>query len=152
APAAARHSCPLGCTASAGQSLLVPLQLSGSAEGRAGARHWAVLLASAWQAGPVPVQVSARSQAPAAPRQPSAGRASRSGGQSLVTPLQLSATSQAPAAARHWAVLLRSAGQAPVAPSQASARSQAPAAARHSCPLGCRASAGQSLLVPLQLS
>src|SRR5205085_5924866 len=60
----------------------------------------AVLLASAGQSGPVPVQCSARSQAPAAERQVTVLEAKLSLGQVALPPLQVSMTSQEPAELR----------------------------------------------------
>src|SRR5207253_7380514 len=109
------------------------------------------LFASAGQSGALPVQVSVRSQTPAAGRHTVSAATKLSGGQSFVTPSQFSATSQAPAAGRQTAVLFASAGQSGLTASQNSATSQAPAAARQSAP-GLPAGCWQLSLSPSQTS
>src|SRR5439155_24715878 len=69
APAAARHTVEDGSKPSAGQSLFTPSQSSATSQGPAAARHWTVVLASAGQAAPAPVQFSVGSHTPAEPRQ-----------------------------------------------------------------------------------
>src|SRR5207247_1162890 len=66
--AEARHTVEANWKTLAGQSLLVPLQDSGTSHGPAEARQTAVLLASAGQAAEEPVQLSGRSHAPAEAR------------------------------------------------------------------------------------
>src|SRR5439155_1512800 len=110
-PVAGRQSVLPGAKASAGQSSWTPSQLSAVWLGPDGGRHSAVLLASAGQPGPVPVQKSSTSHTPVAGRQSVLLGAKASAGQPSSTPSQLSAVSHGPAAGRHSAVLLASAGQ-----------------------------------------
>src|SRR6185295_1498051 len=63
------HAVPADFTASAGQLLLTPLQFSATSQTPAAPRHWAVLLASAGHEALRPVQLSARSHTPADGRQ-----------------------------------------------------------------------------------
>src|SRR5207249_12052596 len=89
---------------------------------------------SAGHAALAPVQVSARSHAPAAARHTVLAAWNASAGQAALVPSQVSVTSQTPAAARHTlpATAFASAGQAAPLPVQSSAGAQAPAEARHS--------------------
>src|SRR5207237_89121 len=101
---------------------------------------------------PVPVQVSAASQAPAAARH--------------TVPAWPAGCWQLSALPSHWSSVhglpssahavplacLASAGHAALVPVQVSARSHSPAAARHVVVAGWNVSAGQSLATPSQLS
>jgi hypothetical protein len=100
------------------------------------------------------VQLSARSQTPAAERHTVLDDAKPSPGQLALEPVQLSATSQTPTALRHTAELgLKTfAGQLSVVPSQFSVRSQKPAAARHGVLDDAFASLGQLGVLPSQVS
>ena len=80
-----------------------------------------MLFASAGHAADDPVQDSATSHTPAAPRHCVVAGAKTSVGQSFAVPSQNSATSQAPAEARHCAVLFASVGQLADDPLQLSA-------------------------------
>jgi len=104
---AGRHTTLDGWNPSAGQALLVPLQLSATSQLPADARHtvpdgctW-----SAGQDGPAPVHVSATSHPPG-----TAGRHTAlegwkpSAGHVALEPVQVSATSQTSTAARHTVV------------------------------------------------
>src|SRR5205823_13806512 len=85
--------------------------------------------ASAGHAALEPVQLSARSHAPAATRHTVLAGWKASAGQAALVPSQVSGTSQTPAAARHTvpAAAFASAGQAAALPLQNSAGSHAPA-------------------------
>src|SRR5205823_6121845 len=109
--------------------------------------------ASAGQSGLVPGQLSARSHSPLAARQTTLEGWKSSAGQLLPAPSQVSTASQAPAEARQTvpAGLLASAGHAVLVPVQVSATSQSPAAARHTAP-ALPAGCWQSSPLPSHLS
>src|SRR2546425_447751 len=141
-------------SASAGQLLEEPSQLSAGSHGPAEGRQTAVLLASAGQAAPVPVQFSAGSHTPAEARHTVDDDWKASAGQLWVVPSQCSATSHAPADARQVtkAPLTLSAGQLGPLPVQCSATSQSPVCGRQTVVLGLNPSAGQLALEPVQFS
>src|SRR5207302_1043510 len=111
-------------------------------------------LASTGQAGPLPEQRSARSQAPAAARQTVLEDWKRSGGQVGLLPVHVSATSQAPAAARQTVPALPGlcthAG-APTVPLHTSAVQTLPSSV-HGVPAVLTRSVGQLGLEPVQVS
>ena len=127
-PEPARHTNPDGSTASAGQVVVHSVARFRHVAGPADARHTAVLLASAGQSAPLPVQFSARSQIPCRRTAHRAARFEAIRADSCC-PFRrtISASSQGPAAGRHTEVLLASAGQSGPVPGQFSAGSQSPA-------------------------
>src|SRR5437667_351689 len=105
--------------------------------------------ASLGQSGPLPVQLSATSQAPFFDRHTVVEDWKASAGQVVLDPVQFSAASHTPADARHTVLdgLKASAGHVALEPVQFSATSHTPAAARHTVPAfpaGC----WQSSLLP----
>src|SRR5437879_6094263 len=94
---------PLALKTSAGQAVLVPVQVSARSHSPAAARQTvpAALSASAGQVALVPVQFSAASHTSTAARQTVLDGWKASVGQLLLVPVQVSATSHTPAAARH---------------------------------------------------
>src|SRR5437870_13304070 len=129
--AVGRQTNPAGASASAGQALLTPSQLSATSQGPAAGRHAAVLFASAGQAASVPVQLSTGSQAPAEARQ-TAPAFPAGCWQASFVPSQVSVVHGLPSSV-HAVPLgcLASAGQLAPLPGQSSATSHAPADARH---------------------
>jgi hypothetical protein len=101
---------------------------------------------------PLPVQFSATSQMPAAPRHGVAAEANWSAGHAAAEPVQFSATSQMPADGRHGvaAEAKPSLGQVFETPLQDSTTSQMPAEPRQGAVLF--RSVGQSALDPVQFS
>ena len=101
APAAARQTAPAfpaGCW----HASLLPSQVS-VVHGLPSSMHAVPLgcLASGGQAALLPVQLSARSHSPAAPRHTVLDEAKSSAGHAELVPVHVSATSQAPAVPRH---------------------------------------------------
>src|SRR5438034_997588 len=130
------HAVPADCLASAGQVVLVPVQLSATSHSPAAARHTAPAFpAGCVHVALVPLHTSVVHTLPSSVQVvPLAFKTSA--GQAVVTPSQVSARSHSPAAARQTvpAVLMASAGQAVLVPVQVSAMSHPPAAARHTVP------------------
>src|SRR5207245_9721602 len=145
---------PLGCVASVGQVVVVPVQLAATAPSSAAARH----TAPAFPAGCVhvalaPLHTSVVHTFPSSVQVvPLALRTSV--GQAVLVPVQVSATSHSPAAARQTvpAALMASAGQAALDPVQFSAASHRSTAARQTVLDALKASVGQVVLVPVQVS
>jgi hypothetical protein len=147
------HGVPLGCLASVGQLVELPVHASAGSHSPAEARHWAPELpAGCWHATLVPSQVSAVHTLLSSEHGvelaflPSLG-------QLAALPGQNSGTSHSPAEARHWDELPRnpSTGQEVDDPLHNSCTSQPPAVARHTAfalPAGC----WQVLAVPLHWS
>src|SRR6266853_1313813 len=110
------------------------------------------VLASAGQAGPVPVHISAGSHSPADARQTTKLGSNMSAGHVLLVPVQVSSTSQGPADARQVVPALPgSCWQASLVPSQRSVVQTFPSSV-HAVPDGSLASAGQLALLPVQNS
>src|SRR5437773_925453 len=180
-PAAARQTVPAALMASAGQVALVPVQFSAASHRSTAARQTVLddRKASVGQLVLVPVQVSAASQGPAAARHTvpafPAGCV-----QVALVPLQMSRVHTLASSVQTVPFTLKaSVGHAVLVPVQVSATSHSPAAARHTVPAfpaGCvqvvvlashrstvhglvssvpavlMASAGQAVLVPVQVS
>src|SRR2546430_857135 len=152
--AAGRHTVPWGVLASAGQLMLVPVQVSAGSQTPADGRHSAPAFpAGCWHFMLTPSQTSAvHGLASSAHVTPAALHVSA--GHCGPFPEQVSATSHSPAAARHTvlAEAKPSAGRPLVGPSHVSPAAQGAAAGRHALPAACFASAGQVALAPVQAS
>jgi hypothetical protein len=100
APWALPHEVVDGSNASVGQASPLPSQVSATSQTPAAERQTAVLFASVGHAALAPSQDSATSHAPAAERQTVLDDATPSAGQAVPDPSHVSATSQSPAAER----------------------------------------------------
>src|SRR5437667_361243 len=110
------------------------------------------LFASEGQFGPVPVQFSAGSHTPADARHWVKAERNPSAGQVVPEPVQVSTSSQGPAAARHTAPALPAGcWQLSLLPSHSSRLQGFPSLVQ-AVPAGCFASAGQTVLDPVQVS
>ena len=110
------------------------------------------LFASEGQFGPVPVQFSAGSHTPADARHWVKAERNPSAGQVVPEPVQVSTSSQGPAAARHTAPALPpGCWQLSLLPSHSSRLQGFPSLVQ-AVPGGCFASAGQTVLDPVQVS
>src|SRR6266571_4130398 len=155
-PVEARQTSAAERKTSAGQSPLVPVQLSGGSQMPVEARQTSAAerKTSAGQSPLVPVQLSGGSQTPVEARQTSAAERKTSAGQAPLVPVQFSGGSQMPVEARQTSAAERktSAGQAPLVPVQFSGGSQMPVEARQTSAAERKTSAGQAPLVPVQVS
>src|SRR5207253_193754 len=135
--------------ASAGQTVLVPVQVSATSQSPAAARQTAPAFpAGCWQASLLPSHSSRLHGLPSLVHAVPEGRFA-SAGQLGPLPGQFSAGAHSPASLRHALPIcvLASAGQTVLEPVQLSATSQSPAAGRHTAPAfpaGC----WQSSLLP----
>jgi hypothetical protein len=102
-PAEARHTVPVGTTASAGHAAALPVQVSAMSHAPVAARHTvpAATKTSAGHAALEPVQASAESHTPAEARHTVPVATKPLAGHAAPVPAQLSATSQTPPEARH---------------------------------------------------
>src|SRR5207237_6665870 len=100
APAAARQTLPADCFASAGHSVLVPVQVSAVSQAPAAARHSAPAWpAGCWQLSALPSHWSSVQGLPSLVHVVPLG-CFASAGHAAPEPVQCSATSHSPAAAR----------------------------------------------------
>src|SRR5205085_929112 len=109
-------------------------------------------LASAGHAGPEPVQFSATSQSPAAPRHSVVAGSKPSVGQTVLDPVHVSVTSQTPAGAGHVGPAFAAGCWQAVDEPSHSSTVHGFASVEHVVPAGSRASPGQLGPVPGQLS
>src|SRR5207249_392116 len=135
-PAEARHTVLDGLKASAGQTVLEPVQLSSTSHTPAAARHTVPAFpAGCWQSSLRSAERRVGQGLPSlVPAVPDARLATA--GQLGPLPGQFSAGSHSPAEARHTVLegLKASAGQTVLEPVQLSSTSHTPAAARHTVP------------------
>src|SRR5439155_1638454 len=137
---------------SGGQAVLVPVQVSATSHSPAAARHTAPgFAAGCWQVAVAPSHWS-RVQGLLSAVQAVPLALKTSAGQAVLEPVQLSATSHSPAAARHTVPAFPSGCvHVLVLPSHRS-RVQGLVSAVQAVPAGCLESAGQAVLVPVQVS
>src|SRR5437773_49097 len=145
---------PLGCLASVGQVVLVPVQLSATSHSAAAGRDTArAFRAGCEHVALEPLQTSVVHALPSSV-QPVPLAFKASAGQAVLVPVQVSARSHSPAAARQTvpAALRASAGQVALVPVQFSVASHRSTVARQTVLDDRKPSAGQVLLVPVQVS
>jgi hypothetical protein len=127
------HGVPSAANEFAGQSTILPLQLSARSQVLALGRQMLPITTRFGQSFELPLQASATSQTPALARHGVPADATRSCGHEPLLPVQSSATSHGPVDERHTkpAVRTKSCGHEAVLPVHISAKSHADAADRH---------------------